>query len=206
MALLDVKRPLDGATIPPDVQEFLDEADRRIDELHIPGRVTGFVPSDYAGAFTVLRAVAAAGLSRGPRFCEWGSGFGVVTCLAAMLDFEACGIEIEAELVEQARQLADDFGVPAEFAHGSFVPRGAERRVHASGTYAWLMTEGDYAYDDLGLDPRDMDLVFAYPWPDEEAVTGDLFDRYAGDGALLVTYHGGDEFRLRRKARRRGRR
>jgi hypothetical protein len=50
-----------------------------------------------------------------------------------------------------------------------------------------------------------MDVVFAYPWPDEESVTGELFDRYAGAGALLVTYHGGDDFRLRRKAARRRR-
>jgi hypothetical protein len=48
--------------------------------------------------------------------------------------------------------------------------------------------------------------VFAYPWPDEEAVTGELFERYAGTGAVLATYHGRDEFRVRRKVGRRTRR
>jgi hypothetical protein len=140
---------------------------------------------------------------RGRQFCEWGSGFGVVTCLAAMLDFEACGIEIERLLVDQARSLADDFGLSVEFVQGSFVPPGGEDRVHAGGVYSWLTTDGDYAYDDLELSPSDMDLIFAYPWPDEEAVTGELFERYAGIGALLVTYHGGSDFRIRRKRGRR---
>ena len=48
-----------------------------------------------------------------------------------------------------------------------------------------------------------MDLVFAYSWPDEELVVSELFDRYAGEGAVLMSYHGGDEFRLRRKALKR---
>jgi hypothetical protein len=48
-------------------------------------------------------------------------------------------------------------------------------------------------------------VIFAYSWPDEELVVGELFDRYAGAGALLLSYHGGDEFRLRRKARKRRR-
>ena len=130
----------------------------------------------------------------------------MVTCLAAGLDYEAYGIEIEGELVDAARRLADDFDLPAEFAHGSFVPRGAEDRVHAAGSYSWLTTEGDYAYEELGLEPDDFDVVYAYSWPDEEAVVGELFDRYAGVGAVLVTYHGGTDFRLRRKVVRRKRR
>ncbi len=86
------------------------------------------------------------------------------------------------------------------------MPRGAEGRVHAAGTYSWLTTEGDYAYDDLDLEVSDLDVVFAYPWPDEEAVVGELFDRYAGPGAILATYHGGADFRLKRKVGRTKRR
>jgi len=145
-------------------------------------------------------------VARGKQFCEWGSGFGVVACLAAMLDFDACGIEVEAALVDEARQLADDFGLPVAFAQGSFIPQGAEDRVHTGGVYSWMTTEADYAYEELGLEPRDLDVVFAYPWPDEEGVTAELFDRYAGPGAVLATYHGGSDFRVRRKARRTGRR
>jgi hypothetical protein len=52
----------------------------------------------------------------------------------------------------------------------------------------------------------DLDVVFAYPWPDEEALTAELFDRYAGPGAVLVTFHSGDGFRARRKTVRQARR
>ena len=45
--------------------------------------------------------------------------------------------------------------LPAEFVHGSFVPRGAESRVHIAGTYSWMTTEADYAYEELGDDVAD---------------------------------------------------
>jgi hypothetical protein len=201
MPLLNVPLPILETHIPGDVGRFLDEADVRIARFQDSCRAPGFVPSNYVAAYKVLQALADSTLVRGRQFCEWGSGLGVVTCLAAMLEFSACGIEVEETLVLEARQLAEDFAVPAEFAHGSFVPRGAEDRVHAGGIYSWLTTDGDYAYEDLGLDLADMDVVFAYPWPDEEGITGDLFERYAGHGALLATFHGGDDFRLRRKIR-----
>jgi hypothetical protein len=109
-------------------------------------------------------------------------------------------------LVGEAARLADDFGLPVEFVHGSFIPRGAEGRVHAIGNYSWLTTEAGDAYDELGLALADLDIVFAYPWPDEEGLIAELFERYAGPGAILATYHGGDDFRLRRKVTRRSRR
>src|SRR4051794_5489754 len=90
--------PAGGAALPAAVRSFLEEAGRRIERFQSTSRSPAFVPSDYAGAYRVLRAVATTDLAPGERFCEWGSGFGVVTCLAAMVGFDACGIEIEAEL------------------------------------------------------------------------------------------------------------
>jgi hypothetical protein len=206
MPLVDVPLSVTPVAIPREVRRFLHEADRRIDDFQALGRVTGFVPGNYEGAYQFLRALGESPLARGREFCEWGSGFGVVAALAAILEFDAYGIEIVGDLVIAARRLADDFELPVEFVHGSFVPPGSEARIHASGSYSWLETEGDSAYEELGLDPDDFDVVFAYPWPDEEAVTADLFDRYAGDGALLVTFHGENDFRIRRKVAGRRRR
>jgi hypothetical protein len=199
MPLRDLDLPAPPPGLPAAAARLIREAEARIDRFQAECRVPAFVPCDYAAAFAVLRAVTAGGLTRGNRFCEWGSGFGVVVGLASMVEFDACGIEIESSLVSEARTLADDFDLPVEFVRGSFVPRGAEDRVHAAGTYSWLTTEGDDAYDDLGLEVSDLDLVFAYPWPDEEGVVCDLFERYAGAGAVLATYHGSSEFRLKRK-------
>ena len=133
MPLRDVDLSPSDDPIPADVARFIREADRRIEVFQDSCRVPGFVPSDYSAGVPCLRAVAESGLTRGLRFCEWGSGFGVVACLAAMLDFDACGIEMESILVEEARRLADDFELPVDFAAGSYVPRGAEDRIHRVG-------------------------------------------------------------------------
>ncbi len=206
MALIDLPLAVEPVPLPREVKRFLRAAAQRIETYHQAGHVTGFVPSDYELVYGVLKRLADSGLARGSRFCEWGSGFGVVASLAGMLDFDSYGIEIEGDLVVAAQGLAEDFGVAVEFAHGSFVPRGGEAKLHAAGNYSWLNTDADYTYDELGLDPDDFDVIFAYPWPDEEAATGDLFDRYAGEGAVLVTYHGSDDFRVRRRAGRKPKR
>lgn len=199
MPLVEVPYPDDDAPLPPDVRKFLRDADRRIEDFLYSARVPAFVPSDYPTAYRILKALDENPVARGNRFCEWGSGYGVVTCLAAMLGFEAVGIEIDAGLVDCARRLAEDYGLEAEFVAGSFVPKGAEERVYKQGEYAWFTTESDDAYDQLGLDPADMDIVFAYPWPDEELVTDALFQKYAAAGAVLVTHHSGDVYRVRRR-------
>ena len=112
MPLADVKLPLDEDAVPADVRAFLREADLRIDEFQQHARIPGFVPSDYPRVYQVLRCLASANLTPGNLFCEWGSGFGVVAGLAAMLDFDAVGIEIEGDLVDAAQKLADDFELP----------------------------------------------------------------------------------------------
>lgn len=202
MPLVNVHLPAVDGEIPDDVSRFLRDADRRIDEYQIRCRAPAFVPSNYEGAYRVLQGLADSPLMRGTLFCEWGSGYGVVACLASIVGFESAGIEAEGELVYAARQLAEEYELPVEFAHGSFVPPGNEDRVVAAGEYAWLTTDSDYAYDELGMEPNDFDLIYAYPWPDEEAVTAKLFERNAGPGALLLTFHGSTEFRLRRKTKK----
>jgi hypothetical protein len=127
MALLDLNLSVDGTALPLDVRAFLHEANRRIEQVRLDCRLPGFVPSDFARVYGALRALAAGDLLPGSLFCEWGSGFGVVACLAAMLEFDACGIEIEEELVDAARQLADDFGLSVEFIAVASSPRGAKR-------------------------------------------------------------------------------
>jgi hypothetical protein len=199
MLLANLDLPTGGIDVPRDVRSFLREAERRIERFQRTSRIPGFVPSDFARAYGVLGALAAADLAPGRLFCEWGSGFGVVACLAAMLDFNACGIEIEEELVDAARRLADDFGLSVEFVCGSFIPEGAGVCARAGDEFAWLATDGSSAQEDLGLAPDDFGVTFAYPWPDEEQLMRNLFERYAAPGAVLVTYHGGDDFRVRRK-------
>jgi hypothetical protein len=167
MPLVDIDIPINGSVLPDDVVAFLREADLRVSQFvrNSPIRITGFVPSDFVTVYHALRAITEANLAPGTSLCEWGSGFGVVASLAAMLGFRVCGIEIERELVDASQSLADDFGLPVGFFHGSFVPAGAEADADNNAELFCLATDARDAYDELGLDPDDFDIVFAYPWP-----------------------------------------
>ena len=208
MPLLDVDISINGSGLPSNVVAFLRDAELRVIQFvrNSPDHVKGFVPSDFVTVYRSLRAITEANLAAGTSLCEWGSGFGVVASLAAMLEFQVCGIEIERALVNASRRLADDFCLPVEFVHGSFVPSGAEADVeesHAdsSSEYFWLVTDADDTYDELGRGPHDFDVVFAYPWPAEECLIEGIFEKYAAEEALLLTYTSYDSVRLRRKVR-----
>lgn len=163
--------------LPRGVDRFIAEAERRIDafaESGMSGAHVRFVPSDFVLVYDALRALRKDPALKGLRFREWGSGFGVATCLAEGLGFDAVGIEREPRLACEAGRLALAFGSKARFARGSYDPR------------------------DPDFEPAAMeaDLVFAYPWPDEEARVDRLFGAHAPPGARLLTYRGLDDIRL----------
>lgn len=201
MPLEDLSLSIDPTAPPRDVRAFLREANRRIARFRSEHNIPAFVTSDFPRAYGALRSLAAGDTAPGSLFCEWGSGFGVVACLAAMLDFDASGIEIEPALVDAAQELADDFGLPVEFRCGSFIPVGSAPRVgtNDAAPFVWLTTVEDGPREERGLGPADWAVIFAYPWPDEERLTTALFERHAAAGAVLLTYHDGEDLRLRRQ-------
>ena len=181
----------------PELRRFIEESDSRIYEYlrTRPRRRRGFVASDLVAVKQALERVVDTNLAPGPAFLEWGSGFGGVTVLASMFEFDAYGIEIQGELVEAARELAQDFGHEVVFTHGTYVPAGAEELTEGV-EYTWWDTGEPSAYEELGMDPEDFDVFFAYPWPGEEQLIDRLYTRYASVGSLLVTYHGVSGVRL----------
>jgi hypothetical protein len=204
MRLVELDLALTAEKLPAGVARLLADARQRIAALEEESRAAfpAFVPSDYELVYRALTAIKSARLSTGRRFLEWGSGVGAATCLAALVEFDAAGIEVESRLVDIAVNLARQHGMPVQFVCGSFVPDGCEPRLDATGDVAWLSAGGADGYAALELDPDDFDLVFAYPWPGEEQVIFDLFADCAAVGALLLTYHGQDGVRLQRKVRR----
>jgi SAM-dependent methyltransferase len=196
---IDPSRP-----IPPRVQAFLADASARVEafiENTLDDPVAGFVPSDYLMVNRALEAISTVAGGSGGAFCEWGSGLGVIACLAAMVGFDAVGIEIEARLVEASRQLARDHRINAQFVLGSYVPDGHVPDDDTDESHVMTLESGRAAYEELGLDVDDFDCIFAYPWPGEDDVVTEIFRRYAARGAILVTFHGQDGLLVRRKVR-----
>lgn len=143
-----------------------------------------FIPAEYENVLPTLLSLRAPG----QRFLEWGSGSGVITIMADMLGFEAYGIEIDVELVNTARALAQKYGSRARFAAGSFLPAGYEWRSSTGDRRLGTIGEGRSGYLELGHPLEDFDIVYGYPWGGEEAVMQDVMRRYAGDGARLVLH------------------
>jgi hypothetical protein len=205
MRLTEIPLPLEAIELPADVVEFLQEADRRVHWFseRMPGLISGFIPSDFVAVYQTLSFIRDRHLTCGNSFCEWGSGLGVVAALATMLGFDAYGIEINPELLEASQQLAADFDLPTMLIQGSFVPPGSDHLLDRAfmdleGGLK-LHAEADRAYEELGLDVCDFDIIFTYPWPDDEPLIARLFSRYASRGSLLLTYHDSKPIRLRRK-------
>ncbi len=149
-----------------------------------------FVPCDQRDAYEALRRLR----PRAATFLELGSAAGVVTILADMLGYEACGIEIDPWLVQKSIELAEQFGSQATFAEGSFVPEAYRDAIEDLADDRLTVTEGRSAFEELGLEMTDFDLVFAYPWPGEEDWLHTLVARHARPGAILLTYDSRDGF------------
>jgi len=188
--------------LPPRCEALVDDAAGRIADFLNACRgeePAAFVPADFRRVYAALEAIYAAGLAPTDGFCEWGSGFGVVAGLASQVGFEACGIEIERDLVEQAQGLVADHDLDVEFAHGSFIPESAEHLADVQDDLATLSRGVSDGYEELGLDPEDFGVIYAYPWPGEEEVVETIFDTVAARGALLLTYRSTEDLILHRK-------
>jgi hypothetical protein len=200
MALLDVRIPeWRGGALSPRVGALIREAERRAAAIAERGTRPGFVCSDFERVSRALHAIRDANLATGDLCCEWGSGLGVVAMLTALEGFHACGIEIDPLLVDEANALAEESGLDVEFVCGTFVPPGGEHLTDVEQEFGWLSAGGQCGHELLGIEPDELDLVFAYPWPGEEQVVEDLFERFAADDALLLTFHGLEDLRLQRK-------
>jgi hypothetical protein len=167
-----------------------------------------FVPSVPERVFAVLEEVTTRNLPPNRVFCEWGSGFGTATCLAALLGYEAYGLEIEAELVGLSTAIARRLGIPVEMLCTSLFPEGYGAYAGVDGA-ALVAPEslsdhndedrGPLRYDGMDIDIADIGVFFASPWPEEHTLMQQLFDAVAMEGAILVVYHTDTDIRVFRK-------
>ena len=128
-------------------------------------------------------------------FCEWGSGFGTATCLAALLGYEAYGLESDEELVRRSRAIARRLGIRVQILCTSLLPAGYGAYMGVDG--AALVTSasvsehtdehsGPLRYNGMEIAIAEIGVFFAYPWPEERKLMQELFEAVAMVGAILV--------------------
>jgi hypothetical protein len=143
-----------------------------------------FVAADYEDVRAALLPLRAPGR----RFLEWGSATGIITIMADMMGFEACGIELDASLVATARDVATRHGSRARFVAGSFLPTSFRWKAGDGDARTGTIGEGESGYLLLGHPLEDFDVVFGYPWGGEEPLMHDLMRQYGSKDALLLLH------------------
>ena len=166
--------------LPRHVEILLHETSESLEKWEGSPDQHSFVPADYVLVYDALCALRSH-MPSSPRFLEWGSGLGIVTLLASALGWKAEGVEIKSEFVQESRYFSKQFDLPIRIHHGSFFPEEA-------GVIERLA--------DICIKS---DLIYVYPWPDQEIEIFDLFDRLSRPGAFLLTYYGLEDVRVFRK-------
>ena len=176
---VDVPPEAGDMPVPRFVDCFIRDAEDRAEEFGDRAGKGLFVPGDYRYAFQMLQwllRTKAAG--KGAAFLEWGSGQGMVTILAALLEYDALGVEIDAALVKESRELAARYDAKARFEHGSYDDSRPGLKVFTAKKRA---------------------VVYVYPWPGEEPFFLQRFAETAEPGAFLLMCLGPEDIRVVRK-------
>ncbi|HSW29122.1 MAG TPA: hypothetical protein VLH75_06435 [Longimicrobiales bacterium] len=143
-----------------------------------------FVPAEYGRVLDALLPFRAPGR----RFLELGSATGVITIMADLLGFDACGIELDPSLVRMAEELARRHGSGARFAAGSFLPAGYAYHPKDGDGRLGTVGVGESGYLKLGRPLEDFEVVYGYPWTGEESLMHDLMRRYGSTDAVLLLH------------------
>ena len=131
------------------IARLVAEVEKR--QLDISADCLDYVESALPAVDRALTRILAENLVRGSVFCEWGSGLGGVSAVAALNGFSPHGIEIETTLVAAARVLAEELELAMRFAEGTFLLPGDED-LASSTAHTRLRFDGR-AWRQLELSP-----------------------------------------------------
>jgi len=167
-----------------DFRRLWSDADQLWDQRQNAAAFHGYVSADYMAVYRSLAELRGRVLT----FLEWGSGLGIVTIMASQMGFEAYGIEAEPELVDLSNGFAQAHGSDARFAEGSFVPDDFVWDPADGSDVNRTIIDVPAAYDELDMELRDFDLVYAYPWPDEHTLFRNIVRQFGRQDTLFLSY------------------
>lgn len=167
-----------------EMKQLWTESDEIWDRCRDQLEFGSFVSADYLAIYRELVRLR----GQVETVLEWGSGLGVVTIMASRLGFDAYGIEVEPVLVEHSLELAEKYGPNAQFATGSFIPDEYEWNSEITSDSTRTDHDSRAAYDELDMELRDFDLVYAYPWPDEHGFFMNILRTCGREGSLFLSY------------------
>ena len=210
MPIEEIDLQINESPIPEQVKSFLAEAEHRIDELFDTEKnrkVPRFIPSNAELLYKHLSSIVSGDFNLGDNYCEWGSGYGVGSCLASMLGFNSFGIEIEPSLVQASRALSKKTHIDVTIIESDYMPEGFECYEGSGGAelirpenYVYRTSEYiDVGYEGMEINLDEIDVFFVYPWPGEQEFMLEFFQAVAADGAIFLVYLGDDDFALYRK-------
>jgi hypothetical protein len=124
--------------------------------------------------------------------------------MASLLGYEAYGIEVEPELLALGRELAgkhcsEHMSRPV-FGTGSFIPAEFDPRRTREDEFHRTQVDQPPAYDEIDMQLRDFDLVYAFPWPEEWTVFSRIIRKCAAPNTLLLRYDAREGLSLTRPA------
>ncbi len=170
--------------IPADIAAHLVDADEVWERNQNREAFASYVSADYDEVFKSLVELR----KRANTFLEWGSGLGCVTIMASRLGYESYGIEAAAELVDYSRGYAEQLAPGATFEVGSFVPDDFEWNPGNGDEAVRTFIDLPDAYEKIGMDLADFDLVYAYPWPTEHELYQNILQEFARPGTQYLFY------------------
>lgn len=168
----------------PDARELFAEAAKIWEENESDFHFRDFIAADYERVYQAQAMLR----DQCETFLEWGSGLGAITSSAGLLGYEAFGIEIDPKMLRRSQELADKYQSNAEFGYGSFVPNAYEWTGEFEDEFFKTIIDEQDAYDDLDMELRDFDLVYAYPWPGEREFFVDILRKFGRPGALFMSF------------------
>lgn len=144
-----------------------------------------FVAADYRAVHDALVGLQ----GRADTVLEWGSGLGVIAITASLLGFQAYGIEIEPQLIGLSRDLATKYGSNAIFAEGSFVPEEYDWNREFGDEHFRTRIDEASGYNELDMRLSDFDVVYSYPWPEEQNLHRDIMKQCGGRNSIFLTFN-----------------